>query len=127
LVLLVAAIANLTGCERTAIKYPHVPPCASEYVSNFKFDGKVVNVKGKVVRLPTLSPDAFVIEFEKPLPANAMRRLPLGACNLPDEYKIEGLNVLFSANLLWFIHSEDIAIDVSTQPIELTAIKRIDN
>lgn len=117
--------ALLICCKKDDVKVDLVSACSESETSDYQFVVEVTEFEGQIITLPKQFPaDSFFILADSPIAANANRRLPLAACNLPNQYKVEGLKIVFSARMLWYKHADNISIDVSTQPIELIGIRR---
>lgn len=119
---------NVNGCERSVISDQEVGPCLPKMTDGYDTVGELVNVEGEVITLPNLFPDGqFFIQVKSSVQNVALRRLPLGACNLPKDFQRVGTRIKFSGRLLWYKTVEGVAIDVSTQPFELTQISNLSN
>jgi hypothetical protein len=115
---------HMAGCEKTEPAKEMVSDCDSK--QQFKVVGQVERVEGEVIKLPILFPStSYFIKITSPLKnAEGYARLPLGVCNLPDNFKKEGLRVNFGGKLLWYDLPDNVSIDVSTQPFELSSIEQ---
>ena len=124
--LVIPMFLNINGCERSVINNQEVSPCLREMTDGYDIVGELVNVEGEVITLPNLFPNGqFFIQVKSSVQNLALRRLPLGACNLPKDFQRVGTRIKFSGRLLWYKTTEGIAIDVSTQPFELTQISNL--
>ena len=100
---------------------------ACDSTAQYKLVGNIQGIKGEVVKLPKLFPSSsFFIKVTSSLSDKGYMSLPLDVCNLPETYKVEGLKISFSGKLFWYNSSDQVSIDASTQPFELSEISKID-
>jgi hypothetical protein len=117
---------SLAGCQDTGLIEKLVAPCSGN-TSQYKVVGQFNKVEGEVINLPKLFPSSsFFIKVTSPVGnANGYNHLPLGVCNLPDNFKKEGLRVILTGKLLEYNVSDNVSLDVSTQPFELSSIQEV--
>lgn len=109
---LLIALSTLGSCENNGTD-PQATPCALPYADLRRSDQSVSAVPATIIRLGSQS--AYQI-----LPAGGSDRVPWGACNLPQAYQQDSLNVTVSG---YFLTSPFLEVaNVSPLPFEITAI-----
>lgn len=118
--------------EACNLKDPVAPKATTIYSTNCYQPGDQIervgglsNVAGEIVlvQLSRTGDPQYLIKaaLSYPFP-QGYQILPLGACNLPDKFKVEGLKINFSGELYWYQFNSGVVVDAGAQPFVLTRI-----